>query len=411
VVAEWVHDPAKQPAVDLGHRVDLASACRQRPLDGCRRIVDDEQQPCGRALKGLRAEVPVLRRLVLHPEPGRADLELRHHLGELVGPAEAEARLGPERSFVERHGLAPMADRQLDLDTRHYRGITSRYHGCGDLLGAGMIRYGNSLVNTRASSTPAAPQSGRRPYRSPLRQAKARRTRARILEAATQLFRTHGYAGTTVAAVAAAAQVSVAAVELAFPTKPDLLKAAIDVAIAGDDEPVPVLERPWAASARAAPGATAFLDAVATILVPAAERSDGLVLAALEGARSDDRLVPLAAQLSAQRAVTAGWIVDGLTEKTPLRAGLGRSEAIDIVWLLMDPAVFDRLTTARSWPPGRFGRFFADGLLRLLTEPVPAGQAEEDQRAGLPRPPARSAPRSSSGRATSRRGRPGGQGT
>ena len=170
-----------------------------------------------------------------------------------------------------------------------------------------------------AGSTPTAPQSGRRPYRSPLRQAKARRTRARILEAATQLFRTQGYAGTTVAAVAAAAEVSVATVELAFPTKHDLLKAAIDLAIAGDDEPVPVLERPWAASARAAPDATAFLDAVATILVPAAERSDALVLAALEGARSDNRLVPLAAQLSAQRAVTAGWIVDGLTEKTPLR--------------------------------------------------------------------------------------------
>jgi hypothetical protein len=39
----------------------------------------------------------------------------------------------------------------------------------------------------------------------------------------------------------------------------------------------------------------------------------------------------------------------------------------------MDPAVFDRLTTARGWPPDRFGRFFADGLLRLLTKPVPAG--------------------------------------
>jgi AcrR family transcriptional regulator len=262
-----------------------------------------------------------------------------------------------------------------------------------------------------AGSTPTAPQSGRRPYRSPLRQAKARRTRARILEAATQLFRTQGYAGTTVAAVAAAAEVSVAAVELAFPTKPDLLKAAIDVAIAGDDEPMPVLERPWAASARAAPDATAFLDVVATVLVPAAERSDALVLAALEGARSDDRLGPLAAQLSAQRAVTAGWIVDGLTEKTPLRAGLDHPEAVDIVWLLMDPAVFDRVTTARHWPPERFGRFFADGLLRLLTEPVPAGQAEEGQRAGLPRPPAPSAPRRGSGRPASRRARPGDHGT
>ena len=67
---------------------------------------------------------------------------------------------------------------------------------------------------------------------------------------------------------------------------------------------------------------------------------------------------------------TAGWIVDALTEKTPLRAGLERTQAIDIVWLLMDPAVFDRLTTARQWPPDRFGRFFADSLLRLLTDIV-----------------------------------------
>src|SRR5580704_9014932 len=173
-----------------------------------------------------------------------------------------------------------------------------------------------------AGSTPTAPQSGRRPYRSPLRQAKARRTRARILEAATQLFRTQGYAGTTVAAVAAAAEVSVAAVELAFPTKPDLLKAAIDVAIAGDDEPMPVLERPWAVAARAAPGAKAFLDAVATILVPAAERPVAPAHAALEGPGSDDRLFPLAAQLSAERAVSSCLIDAALTEKTPLRAGL-----------------------------------------------------------------------------------------
>ena len=117
-----------------------------------------------------------------------------------------------------------------------------------------------------------------------------------------------------------------AAVELAFPTKPDLLKAAIDVAIAGDDEPVPVLERPWAASARGVPDATAFLDAVATILVPAAERSDALRAHGPRRRPGDDRLVPLAEQLRAQRAVTAAWIVDGLTDKTPLRAGLDRSK-------------------------------------------------------------------------------------
>lgn len=220
------------------------------------------------------------------------------------------------------------------------------------------------------SATPDGQHVSRRPYRSPLRQEKARRTRGRILDAASQAFRVHGYVGTTFAAVAAAAGVSVAAVELAFPTKPDLLKVAIDVAIAGDDEPVPVLERPWAAAAQEESSATAFLEAVVAVLVPAAVRADALVLTALEAARSDGRLVPLAEQLRAQRAVTAGWIVDRLGDRTPLQHGLDRSDAIDIVWTLMDPAVFDRLTTTRSWAPDRFGRFFVDALLRLLAEPL-----------------------------------------
>jgi AcrR family transcriptional regulator len=229
-------------------------------------------------------------------------------------------------------------------------------------------------MKTRPGATVAEEQRAaeRRPYRSPVRQARARRTRARILEAATRTFCGRGYAGTTVPAVAAAAGVSVAAVELAFPTKPDLLKTAIDVAIAGDDEPVPVLDRPWAATARAAPDATAFLEAVTDVLVPAAARSGALVLAALEAARGDDRLDQLAAQLRAQRTVTASWIVDGLCERAPLRPGLDRPEAVDIAWLLMDPAVFDRLTTARGWTPDRFGRFFGDSLLRPLTQPDPA---------------------------------------
>jgi AcrR family transcriptional regulator len=259
-------------------------------------------------------------------------------------------------------------------------------------------------MKTGAGATAEEQQAGRRPYRSPVRQAQARRTRARILEAATQAFCTHGYAGTTVAAVAAAAGVSVAAVELAFSTKPDLLKAAIDVAIAGDDEPVPVLERPWVATARAAPDATAFLEAVTAVLVPAAVRSDALVLAALEAARGDDRLVLLAAQLRAQRAVTASWIVDGLCERAPLRPGLDRSEAVDIVWLLMDPAVFDRLTTARGWPPDRFGRFFGDSLLHLLTKPDTAPQvaAQENNERRAESRRAAAEPGSRSGRSTSR---------
>lgn len=205
-----------------------------------------------------------------------------------------------------------------------------------------------------------------RPYRSPKRQQQARHTRRRILAAAAEQFRTHGYAGTTMSAVAAAAGVAVPTVEFAFATKATLLKAAIDGAIAGDDEPVPVLERPWATKAEAAATAEQFLAEVADALVAAAERSDALVLAAFEAARSDERLASLAAQLKAQRGVTASWIVDGIAARTALR--VDRSQAIDTIWLLMDPAVFDRLTTERGWSARRYGAWFVDNALRLLTE-------------------------------------------
>src|SRR5258707_13737640 len=102
-----------------------------------------------------------------------------------------------------------------------------------------------------------------RRYRSSLRDGQARRTRQRVLDAATAVFLQRGYGGATIRAVAAEAMVSVPTVEALFGTKARLLKAAIDVAIAGDDEPVAGLDRGWAAEARQARSAEEFLSGVA----------------------------------------------------------------------------------------------------------------------------------------------------
>src|SRR5215470_9142592 len=105
-----------------------------------------------------------------------------------------------------------------------------------------------------------------RVYRWARRAEQARRTRARILAAATQQFVARGYAPTTMGSVAEAARVSVPTIELIFGTKPKLLKAAIDFAIAGDDKPVPMFEREWAAAAAAAEDATSYLAIFAWLL-------------------------------------------------------------------------------------------------------------------------------------------------
>src|SRR5689334_1782508 len=99
----------------------------------------------------------------------------------------------------------------------------------------------------------AVPVKSRRSYESPARREQARTTRRSVLRAAGELFRERGYASTTIGAIAAAAGVSAETVYAAFGSKLALLAELIDVSIAGDDRPVPVLERDWVAALRDEP--------------------------------------------------------------------------------------------------------------------------------------------------------------
>jgi len=65
-----------------------------------------------------------------------------------------------------------------------------------------------------------------------------------ILVSAVRLSIEKGYLGTTLAAIAAAAGVSVQTVYNVVGGKPALLKAVYGVTIAGDDEPVAIGDRP-----------------------------------------------------------------------------------------------------------------------------------------------------------------------
>lgn len=207
---------------------------------------------------------------------------------------------------------------------------------------------------------------GARPYRSLRREEQARHTRERVLAAARAAFLERGYAGTTLRAVAADAGVSVATVEQAFGTKGRLLEQVIDVAIAGDDEPVPVLSRPWAAGAAAAPTVNEFLAACAAILADGQERSAGLAAVLAEAAAAEPALRALAERRLDQRAGTAAWVVDGVLARSALRPALDRASAIDTVWALMEPVLYGRLTRDRGWTSARYADWFADAVAQLL---------------------------------------------
>ena len=75
-------------------------------------------------------------------------------------------------------------------------------------------------------------------------QARTRLARAAVVDAARTLFLERGYGATTIEAISALSDVPPATVYRLFSSKRGILKALLDVSIVGDDEAVPLADRP-----------------------------------------------------------------------------------------------------------------------------------------------------------------------
>src|SRR5690348_10991441 len=93
----------------------------------------------------------------------------------------------------------------------------------------------------------------KRAYDASGRRAQARARRRAVVLAAGELFERDGFRATTIAAIAAHAGVSAESIYKGFGSKAALAKAVFDVAIAGDDAPVAVADRPAAEAMREEP--------------------------------------------------------------------------------------------------------------------------------------------------------------
>src|SRR6266545_7667976 len=91
----------------------------------------------------------------------------------------------------------------------------------------------------------AEPVKTKRSYHSPRRREQAAATRREILEAAQRLFEREGYAATTMAAIAAEANVALKTVYVAFESKSGVLRALWNLRLRGGEGDAPVSERPW----------------------------------------------------------------------------------------------------------------------------------------------------------------------
>jgi AcrR family transcriptional regulator len=207
-----------------------------------------------------------------------------------------------------------------------------------------------------------------RAYDSPLRREQARETQRRILAAAYRLLLAQGYAATTMAGVATEAGVSAQTVYKAFGTKAALVKQVYDVTLVGDDEPVPLAERPDVRAAYEERDPRQVLAWYADLGRVLLERLAPLLTVILAGARTGEpELVELIATVNAERLQGTLMTARRLDELGALRPDLTVARARDLIWTLNSLEVWDLLVIQRGWTPSAYsawvGRAMADAVL------------------------------------------------
>ena len=197
----------------------------------------------------------------------------------------------------------------------------------------------------------------------------ARETRTRVTAAARDLLLAHGYAATTIRAVAAAAGVSPETVYKAFGGKAGLLKAVYDVTLAGDDELVPMRDRPQFQALRSARDPAGAAAAYAAIAGAIGDRVGPLLRIALGASGSDPDLAAFADKIDSERLAGVRMVVGAWERQDWLRANLTAEQAADIVWTLISPSVH-ALFTRRSWDTPAYETWLAATLrATVLTDP------------------------------------------
>ena len=199
-----------------------------------------------------------------------------------------------------------------------------------------------------------------RSYDSPLRRDQAARTRRQILDSAKELFERDGYAGTSMAAIASAAGVSLKTVYLVFETKSGLLRALWHLLLRGEQDTVPVGEQSWYRGVLDEPDPERQLRLNARNSLMVKTRAGGILEVIRDAASSDPDIAQLWARIQTEFHDNQRAIAQSIADKHALATGLEVTSATDILWALNHPTLYSLLARERGWSAERYERWLAD---------------------------------------------------
>lgn len=210
-----------------------------------------------------------------------------------------------------------------------------------------------------------------RTYDATRRREQAQENRARVLDAARARFLAEGYTATTIPGVAHDAGVSIQMVYKAFGNKTGLLKAVFDVAVTGDDQPIPVAGRDQIKRIQAEPDPRSKLQMYSEYFVQGAQRAVAVELLARDAASGDPAAAAVWDQIQQERLTGMGQFARHLHVGGHLPADTAVEEARDILWTFTSPELWELLVIQRGWTPARYGQWLASMLTAALLTPQP----------------------------------------
>lgn len=202
-----------------------------------------------------------------------------------------------------------------------------------------------------------------RTYDSNGRHERARLQHAATLDTAASLFRTHGYALTTVESIAQAAGISAATIYKSYGGKAGLVRSLCHCALAGVG-PVPAEVRSNAL--RAGCDVLQVIEGWGHLLAEVSPRVAPLLLLLRDAAGGDPEANALHDELERDRLARMADNADYLGRGGHLRSGVTTSDARDILWTCSSPELYDLLIDRRSWTIAKYRRFVTDMMTNML---------------------------------------------
>lgn len=197
---------------------------------------------------------------------------------------------------------------------------------------------------------------------------KARLTRARMRQAAHELFVEHGYGTTTLQDIADRAGVAVQTIYFTFGNKRSLLKEVVDVSIAGDDEPVASMDRAWFTELLEASTAVEQLDSHVERTREILERVAPITKVLATATATDPEIATLWPQGQDPRYTVLRKAAESLMSKPGARGDIGVEEAADILYGVLSPELYLVFVHDRGWRPDKWSQWAAGTLKSQLCD-------------------------------------------